>query len=112
METLFDKTSWSLFDLSDIQVLNTVSSLHGTEDQDNLFILSQESRILIEFDRNGTALSLFSFQGITDSAEGVTIDADGNIYVVAENGVRPRLYVLSLRQYLFPAQYCCSVQAL
>ncbi|MGD9161286.1 MAG: SdiA-regulated domain-containing protein [Desulfobacteraceae bacterium] len=81
-------------DLSDVQVLSVVSSLMGTEEADNLLIYSQESARLLEVDRTGNILSQFDFSGISSSGEGVTIDNDGNIYIVAENGATPMLYTL------------------
>lgn len=81
-------------DIADVQVLATVPSLAGTADEDHLLILSQESARLLEVDRSGNVLSQFSFAGLSTSAEGVTIDGDGVIYVVDENGKTPRLFVL------------------
>ncbi|MFO0828525.1 MAG: SdiA-regulated domain-containing protein [Phycisphaerales bacterium] len=78
-------------DLSDVQVLSTVPSLVGTADQNNLLILSQESRKLLEVTRAGDVLSSFDFTTIASDAEGVTIGPDGTIYVVGET---PTLYVL------------------
>lgn len=83
-----------VLDLSDVQVLSTVTSLVGTAEQDNLLIISQESGRLLEVDRAGNVLSQFDFL-YSDSAEGITIDQDGIVYVVAENGSTPTLYVLS-----------------
>jgi uncharacterized protein YjiK len=81
-----------VLDLSDIQVLSTVPSLVGTADQDNFLIYSQESSLLMEVSRTGAVLSTFSFAGISGSAEGVTIDSNGNIYICDES---PRVYILS-----------------
>lgn len=82
----------SVLDLSDVQALSTVESLAGTPDADNLLIYSQESFRLMEVTRAGSVQSSFSFAGISDSAEGVTIDDDGVIYIVDET---PTLHVLS-----------------
>ncbi|MGE0371144.1 MAG: SdiA-regulated domain-containing protein [Gammaproteobacteria bacterium] len=84
-----------VIDLSDVQVLATVPSLTGAVDEDNLLIFSQESARLLEVDRSGNVLSQYDFSTLADSAEGVTIDANGNIYVVAENGDDPLLFELS-----------------
>jgi uncharacterized protein YjiK len=81
-----------LLDLSDVQVLATVPSLAGTSDEDNLLIYSQESARLLEATRAGAVLSQFDFTPFSASAEGVTIDAQGTIYLVDET---PRLYVLT-----------------
>lgn len=83
-------------DLSDVQVLASVPSLAAGVDADNLLIYSQESRRLLEVDAFGTVLSSFDFSALASDAEGVTIDFDGNIYVVAETG--PSMYVLSAPQ--------------
>lgn len=85
-------------DLSDIQVLSTVASLQGTADQDNLLIFSQEASKLLEVSRTGQVLSEFDLSAITGNAEGVTIDSNGVIYIVAEEyigGSTPQLYVLT-----------------
>lgn len=89
---LFDAALLGVLDLSDVQALATVPSLSGTADEDNLLIYSQESALLMEVTRSGTILSTFDFGAIADDAEGVTIDADGVIYVVGET---PALYVLT-----------------
>jgi hypothetical protein len=80
-----------VLDLSDVQVLATVASLTGTADEDNLLVYSQESARLMEVDRAGNILGSFDFSGLTSTAEGVTIDADGIIYIVDEG---PTLYTL------------------
>lgn len=86
-----------LTDLSDVQVLAAVSSLIGTADADNLLIISQESGRIVETTRSGIVLSSFNIGGLSGNAEGITVDAEGNIYVVAEQSLTsssPTLYVL------------------
>ncbi len=78
-------------DLSDVQVLATVASLQGTADASNLLIFSQETRRLLEVNRNGDVLSFFNLSS-SAGAEGVTLDGDGNIYIIDEN---VRMYVLA-----------------
>ncbi len=85
-------TLFGTLDLSEVQVLTTVPALRGSADQDNLLIYSQESAKLLEVSRSGQILGQFDFRGIADDAEGVTIDADGVIYIVGET---PSLYVLA-----------------
>ncbi len=80
-----------LSDLSDIQVLSTVLSL-GSADYENLLIFSQESATLLEVSRNGDILSSLNLSAIADDIEGVTIDADGTIFLVGET---PELYALT-----------------
>lgn len=98
--SLFSPAALGVSDLSDVQVLATV--LAGA-DADNLLIFSQESARLLEVDRSGNILSSFDFSGLSDSAEGVTIDAAGNIYVVAENGSNPQLFALAPAPVPLPA---------
>lgn len=86
-------------DLSDIQVLSIVPSLAGSMDRDNLLIISQESQKLLEVDRDGNVLSMFDLTGLGGDLEGVTIDFDGNIYIVGE---APKLFVLTPRASLTP----------
>jgi uncharacterized protein YjiK len=74
-----------VIDLADVQVLSTVPSLLGTADENNLLVLSQESRRLLEITRSGSILSSFDLSLLSGNAEGVTIDpVTGNIYIVAE----------------------------
>lgn len=87
-------------DLSDVQVLSTVPSLLGTSDENNLLIYSQESARLLEVTRDGSILSSFDFSALSGSAEGVTIAADGTIFVVDEG---PNLYVLAPSPVPLPA---------
>lgn len=87
--SLFSPDSLGLKDLSDIQVLNILDL------DDTLLILSQESELLLEVDMTGTILSSLDLGDLVDSVEGVTVDEAGNIYLVAENGSSPLLYVLS-----------------
>jgi uncharacterized protein YjiK len=91
VSSLFNPASLGVADLSDVQVLATVPSLAGGVDEDNLLIFSQETGRLLEVTRTGTVLSFFNLNGVTN-AEGVTVDADGNIYIVGED---PTLYVLA-----------------
>jgi uncharacterized protein YjiK len=79
-------------DLSDVSVLSTVPSIVGTLDEDNLLIYSQESAKLLEVSPAGAVLSSFDFALLSTTAEGVTIDSDGLIYLVDEG---PTLFVLA-----------------
>lgn len=81
---LFDATLMGLDSLSDVQVLSGVNSLSGT-DLDNLLILSLDSRKLVEVTRTGQLVSSLDLSGLTTQGiEGVTVDEQGVIYVVAE----------------------------
>lgn len=90
--SLFSPTSLGAFDLSDIAVLSNVPAFAGTPAADDLLIYSQESARLYAVGRDGAVRSTFDFNGVSDSAEGVTIDAAGAIYIVDET---PRLFVLT-----------------
>ncbi|MDO8938291.1 MAG: SdiA-regulated domain-containing protein [Methylicorpusculum sp.] len=93
--SIFNPSLLGLIDISDVQVLSTGPFTPGSSTANNLLILSQESSRLLEVDRNGSVLSAFDLSGFSSSAEGVTIDTDGIIYIVDENGTRPRLFVLT-----------------
>ncbi|MBL8267867.1 SdiA-regulated domain-containing protein [Steroidobacter sp.] len=97
--SLFDPTGLGLLDLSDVQVLSTVLD-PSSPDASNLLIYSQESARLLEVSRTGSVLSMYSLAGLTDSAEGVTIDANGVIYIVDEG---PNMYVLTPAPVPLPA---------
>lgn len=89
VSSLFSAENLDLDDLSDIQVLSILGM------SDSLLILSQESELLVEVDLEGNILSSYDLSDLVDSVEGVTVDEEGNIYLVAENGSAPLLYVLS-----------------
>ncbi|MCP5279939.1 MAG: SdiA-regulated domain-containing protein [Thiobacillus sp.] len=87
-----------LASLSDVQTLSPVDALAGTDDADNLLVLSLDSRRLVEARRDGTVLSSFDLAPLTTQGiEGVTVDELGRIYLVAEsNNTNPsRLFVLT-----------------
>ncbi len=88
---LFSPAGLGVLDLSDIAVLSAVPSLVGTADQDNLLIISQESARVLKVSRGGAVLGTFSLAGISTTAEGITIDERGTIYIVDET---PRLFIL------------------
>ena len=89
VNSLFSPSLLGLTDLSDIQVL----SILGLSDE--LLIVSQESQMLLAVDLQGNILSQYDLSDLVDSVEGVTVDTAGNIYLVAENGSAPLMYVLS-----------------
>lgn len=79
-------------DLADVQVLSSVSALQGTVWADRLLVLSQETPRLMVVGLDGQVFSHFDLSGLATDIEGVTIDAQGTIYLVGET---PALYVLS-----------------
>ncbi len=101
VETLGFSGASSLFglnSLSDVASLGGVDALAGTAAANNLLLLSLDSRRLVEIDRAGNLLSSLDLGGLTaQSIEGVTIDQNGVIYLVAEDSGTPnsRLLVLS-----------------
>jgi uncharacterized protein YjiK len=86
---LFDPAGLSVLDLSDVQVLSGVTSLVGTPGADDLLIFSQASSRLLHVSRTGLLLGSLDFSGYSLEAEGVTIDPNGTIYIVAESRVNP-----------------------
>jgi uncharacterized protein YjiK len=101
MTTAFSGASslFGLNSLSDVQTLSPVDALAGTSDANNLLVLSLDSHKLTEIDRfTGTVLSSLDLSGLTTQAiEGVAVDEQGTIYLVAEDSGTPssRLFVLT-----------------
>jgi uncharacterized protein YjiK len=102
---LFDPTLAGLADLADVFALSNVTALNGKADAGNLLLLSQASGKVVEVDRTGKILSSLTITtdagnplSIPDQQhEGLTVDKDGILYVVSENGGgsidRPQLWV-------------------
>ncbi|MEQ1592634.1 MAG: SdiA-regulated domain-containing protein [Thiobacillaceae bacterium] len=91
MSNLFNPALLGLTTLSDVQTLSPVDALAGTAAANNLLVLSLGSRKLIEVDRSGNILSTFDLSSLLNSVggdfnaiEGVTVDENGTIYLVAE----------------------------
>ncbi|MBO0847417.1 MAG: lamin tail domain-containing protein [Nocardioides sp.] len=103
---LFDPADVPTDDFSDIYALSNQPSLAGTDAGGDLLILSQQSGRIVDVDRAGNVLSSMD---VVDSGaplsvpdethEGITMDRDGNIYTVNENGggdaSHPQLWVYS-----------------
>src|SRR5215471_2353283 len=91
---LFNPLLANLVDFSDVFALSNLPSLNGQPDYSHLLILSQESGQIVNIDRSGTissSLTIVSDPGnplsVADQThEGLTMDRDGNLYVVSENG--------------------------
>jgi VCBS repeat-containing protein len=105
---LFDAAKVGTLDLSDVYALSSNATYLGTSEEGNLLILSQESGKVVEVDRAGNVLSTLDLvapstsSGIDIAAmtvEGITMDANGNIYLVSEQGGgdanHPQLWVYS-----------------
>jgi len=87
MTNLFNPASLGVTTLSDVQTLSPVDALSGEPAADNLLILSLGSNKLLETDRLGNIKSVFNLStlGLTFNAiEGVTVDENGTIYLIAE----------------------------
>ena len=118
---LFDPAKLGLLDFADVFALSNVASLAGRPDSGNLLVLSQESGKLVETDRAGNVLSTLVIASdagnplsIADQQhEGVTMDDQGNLYLVNENGGgdfdHPQLWVCAPRP--LPLRFSpCSLQ--
>src|SRR5262245_25282083 len=91
---LFNPALANLVDFSDVFALSNLPSLSGQPDFSHLLIISQESGQIVNIDRSGnifSAMTIVSDPGNPLSVagqtnEGLTMDRDGNLYVVNENG--------------------------
>jgi uncharacterized protein YjiK/2',3'-cyclic-nucleotide 2'-phosphodiesterase (5'-nucleotidase family) len=92
---LFDPAKLTeLTDFADVYALSNVTDLNGKEDSSHLLVLSQETGKIVEVDRAGnifSTLTIVSDAGnplsIPDQQhEGLTVDKDGFLYIVSENG--------------------------
>ncbi|MFB2644698.1 ExeM/NucH family extracellular endonuclease, partial [Raphidiopsis sp. BLCC-F218] len=102
---LFNPDLANLADFSDVFALSNLPSLKGQADYSRLLVISQESGQIINVDRSGSVSSKLTIVADPGSLltvpdmtmEGVTMDWDGNLYVVNENGGnnanRPQLWV-------------------
>jgi uncharacterized protein YjiK len=87
---LFNPSGLGVADVADICVLSTVPSLVGTPDQNNLLLISQASSRLLKVSRTGAVLGQMNLSGLSTTAEGVTIDPTGTIYICDES---PKLFI-------------------
>jgi len=91
---LFDPASAGLSDFADIYALSNLPSLLGTNYYNTLLVLSQEQSKIVAIGRNGSISSSLQLQGApgvtlplpNQQTEGLTMDRDGILYVVTENG--------------------------
>ncbi len=102
---LFDPALLGLSDVADVFALSNIPSFAGTAEEGNLLVISQEEGRIIKVDRAGNVLGELVIQtdvgnplGVADQQhEGITVDRNGFIYVVNENGGgdadRPQLWI-------------------
>lgn len=91
---LFDPALAGLSDFADVYALSNVASLAGQPDSSHLLVLSQEDGRLVNVDRSGRVFSTLAIASdpgnplsVADQQfEGVTVDDDGRLYIVSENG--------------------------
>ncbi|WP_231387362.1 ExeM/NucH family extracellular endonuclease, partial [Dolichospermum circinale] len=91
---LFDPALANLLDFADVYALSNLSSLNGQPDYSRLLVLSQESGKIVSIDRSGnisSSLKIISDPGnpasvVDQQHEGLTMDKNGYLYVVSENG--------------------------
>ncbi len=90
---LFDPALMNLLDIADVYALSNISTLTGP-DASRLLVLSHESGKIVNVSRTGVVSSSLTIRGdvgnpLTVPAqqhEGLTMDFNGNLYVVSENG--------------------------
>jgi VCBS repeat-containing protein len=99
---LFAPDNLGIVDIADVFALSNIDP-----QDDTMLILSQESARILEVDRNGNVLSVMNLYSDPNNPlpvenqqhEGITMDADGFIYVVSENGGgdadHPQLWVFA-----------------
>ena len=91
---LFDPSLVNTLDFSDVYALSNLPSLTGDPTYDQLLIISQESGKIVQVDRAGNVKHTLTIVtdpgdtlGVPDmTMEGVTMDRNGTLYVVNEDG--------------------------
>lgn len=108
---LFDPALLAVTDLADVFALSLLPATDGTDEEDNILVLSQESGIILEVNRaDGAIVSQLVLTKPADVAlsvvdqghEGLTMDRDGFLYVVSEQGGganTPQLWVYQLADF-------------
>jgi uncharacterized protein YjiK len=117
---LFDPFKLSLLDFADVYALSNVAALSSKDDASHLIVLSQESGKILNIDRSGKVYSSLTISADARNAanpldtlsvpnqshEGVTVDKNGILYVVSENGGgdinHPELWVYAPTQASVP----------
>ena len=91
---LFDPALLGFTDVADVFALSNLPSLNGQSLYNNLLVLSQENAKVVNVSRSGvisSTLTIVSDPGNPLDApnqqhEGMTMDRNGNLYIVNENG--------------------------
>lgn len=91
---LFDPALAGMLDFADVFALSNLPSLNGRPESSRLLLLSQESAKIVNIGRDGVIHSSLQIQSdpgnpLSASAqqhEGLTMDRQGILYVVSENG--------------------------
>ncbi len=106
----FNISALGLHTLSDIAVLSNGGFSGSTAD--NLLILSGTSKVIMEVTKTGTLVGGYSLAGFTSTIdptgaggkfEGMTLDAQGNIYLVSDDGDGPDQSYMVRLKYNAPA---------
>lgn len=90
---LFDPAKLGLLDIADVYALSSNANV-AISGSDHLLVLSHESGKIVEVDRQGNIISSLTITSdpsnplsvVAQQHEGLTVDADGNLYIVSENG--------------------------
>ena len=91
---LFDPALLGFSDVADVFALSNLPALNGQLLYNNLLVLSQENAKVVNVDRNGTIYSTLTIvsdpgnplDAANQQHEGMTMDPNGNLYIVNENG--------------------------
>jgi len=104
---LFNTSLLGMTDVADVFAFSNLPAMAGQPQEGNLLILGQEDARVVNISRSGviaSTLNITADPGDTISSpnmqhEGITMDRDGNIYIVNENGGGdinfPQLWVYS-----------------
>lgn len=91
---LFNPALLGLADFADVFALSALAPMAGQLDETHILVLSQESGKIVETDRLGNIYSTLTIHADAGDAldvagqqhEGLTMDEDGFLYTVCENG--------------------------
>lgn len=91
---LFDPALLGFTDVADVFALSNLPALNGQSLYNNLLVLSQENAKVVNISRDGvisSSLTIVSDPGnpldaASQQHEGMTMDRNGNLYIVNENG--------------------------